>query len=74
MMLMLNDKRNTYEFFLLAAIFDADVGFTSLAENLEWEMLEIRLDFGIIELASNETFCVEDTVGQVLDGDIARRW
>ena len=73
MMLMLNDEGNTYEFFLLATIFNADVGFTSLAEDLEWEMLEIRLDFGIIELASNETFCIEDTVGEVLQRDIARR-
>jgi hypothetical protein len=52
---------DTYKFFLLSAVFNTNVGFTTLAENFEGEMFDIRLDLGIIELASNETFRIEDT-------------
>jgi hypothetical protein len=51
----------TYEFFFLATVFNTDVGFTTLAEDLEGEVLEVGLNFGIIELATNKTFCIENT-------------
>lgn len=34
-------KRDIYKFFLLATVFNTDVGFTILAEDLEREMLDI---------------------------------
>ena len=50
----------TYKFFFLATIFNTDVWLATLAENLEWKMLDIGLYFVVIELASNETFCIEN--------------
>jgi hypothetical protein len=35
-------------------------------------VLEIRLNLGIVELATNKTFCVKDTKIQVLDEKIKR--
>ena len=37
-----------------------------LAEDLEREVLEIRLIFGIVELATSKIFCIEDTRIHVL--------
>ena len=59
--------RDTYKFFLLPTVFNTYVGPAILAEDLKWEMFEIRLDLCIIEFASDETFCIENTEGQVLD-------
>ena len=56
-----------YKFFLLAAVVNLDVGFTALAEDLEREVLDIRLNLHIVELATNETFCVEDTTYHALE-------
>ena len=53
--------KDTYEFLLLAAVFNTDIGFTTLAEHLEREVLDIRLNLGIVELATNKTFCIENT-------------
>ena len=57
------------EFLGLALEFDLDDGLGSLVDDLEGEMLHIGLDFGIGELASNETLSVEDCVGRV-HGDL----
>ena len=43
------DERNTYKFFLFITIFNTDIGLAILVKDLEWEMLEIRLDLCIIE-------------------------
>ena len=58
-------------------VFNADVGLAVLAEDLEWEMLEIRLDHFIIKVASDETFCIENTecqVRKVMQEDNEGRW
>jgi hypothetical protein len=56
------ERRNkTYEIFLLATILDLDVRFASLVEDLEGEVLNIGLHFGIVELSADETLCIEDT-------------
>jgi hypothetical protein len=52
---------DTYKFFFLATVFNTDVGLASFAEKLEWEMLDILLYLCIIEFASNEAFCIENT-------------
>ena len=61
---MQRDKKTNYKFFLLATIFYLDIRLAALAEDCEWEMLDIRLDLDIIELASNETFGIENTADQ----------
>ena len=63
-------SRVTYKFFLLTTVCNTDVGLATLVEDLERETLEIRLDLFIIELASDETFYIENTEGQVLDKDV----
>jgi hypothetical protein len=55
------NQRETYEFFLLATVFNADIGFSTLAEDLEREVLDIRLNLSIVEFATNKTFCIENT-------------
>jgi hypothetical protein len=55
------DERNTYKFFLFITVFNTDIGLAILVKDLEWEMLEIRLDLCIIELASDETFYIKYT-------------
>lgn len=51
----------TYEFLILAAVRNAEIGLASLANDLEWEVLNIRSEFGVIELATDETLSIEDT-------------
>jgi len=51
----------TYEFLVLAAVVYADVWFASLVKNLEREVLDIGLNFIVIEFATNESLCIEDT-------------
>lgn len=41
-----------------------DVGLATLADDLERKMLDIRLNLGIIKLASDETFRIEHTAEQ----------
>ena len=38
-----------------------DIGFACLAEDLERGVLEIRLNLSIVELPTNQSFCIEDT-------------
>ena len=59
-------KISTYKFFFLASIFNTDIWFACLAEDLKREVLEIRLNLCIVELATNETFCIENTRNQIL--------
>lgn len=46
-------RKATYEFLRLALEFDLDVRLASLVGNLEGEVLDVGLDFGIIELSSD---------------------
>ena len=57
---------DAYKFLFLAAVFDTDIGFATFAEALEWKVLKIRLNFGIVEFATDKTFYVKDTIIQVL--------
>ena len=57
----MNDKGDTYKFFLLTKVFNTDVGLTTLVKDLEWEILEIGLDHFVIEPASHETFHIKNT-------------
>ena len=43
-----------------------DVGLATLAEDLEREMPDIRLNLGIIILTSDETFRIEHTAEQLV--------
>ena len=47
----MKERDITYEFFLFS-VFNLDIGFATLAEALEREVIEIRLNLGIVELAS----------------------
>ena len=57
---------NTYKIFPFITVFNTDIGLAILAEYLEWEMLEIRLDLCIIELSSDETFYIKYTEDYLL--------
>ncbi len=51
----------TYEFLILIAVRDADIGPASLIDNLEREVLDIGLECKVIELATDETLSIENT-------------
>ena len=51
-----------------------NIGFSTLAEDLEREVLEVRLNLGIIELATNKTLCIKNTRDQVLGENIQNKW
>ena len=53
-------------------MFNTDVGLATLVNDLEWEILEIRLDHCVIELASIETFHIKNTVDYALSKDMGR--
>ena len=44
---------------------DLDDRFACLSNNLEWPVLHVALNLGVIELATNETLGVEDGVLRV---------
>ena len=51
----------THEFFLLTTVLNLDVGLSSLTYDLEGEVLDIRLDFYVVEFATDETLSIEYT-------------
>jgi hypothetical protein len=53
---------NAYEFLLLTAVLDLNVGLAALGEDLEREVLHVRLDLSVLESTADETLCVEDGV------------
>ena len=55
-------KHVTHEFLVLATVLDADVRLSGLVENGEREVLDIGLDLGVVELATDETLRVKDGV------------
>ena len=67
----------TYELLGLSPVLDLNVGLSTLVDHLEWEVLHIRLDFSILELAANETLRVEDRVvgvhGDLVLGSISNQ-
>ena len=69
-----NGRDDTYEFLLLTAVLDLDVGLASLVEDLEREVLDIGLHFGVIEFTTNETLGVEHTKRQIASEDDSNRW
>ena len=52
---------DTYKFFLLTTMFNTDMGLATLVKHLEWEILEIGLDYCVIEVAPNKTFYIKNT-------------
>ena len=52
----------TYELLVLPTVLYTDVGLATLVEDGEGEVLDIGLNLGVAELASNETLRVEDGV------------
>lgn len=56
-------QSTTHKFFILAAVLNAHIGLSTLVNDFKREVLEIRLHFGIIELAADKTFRVENTSG-----------
>ena len=63
----------TYDLLGLATVLNLNVGLAILAEDLEGEVLEIGLHLGVVELATNETLSVEDTVINVRSGFITAK-
>jgi hypothetical protein len=63
---------DTYRCLFLATVFNTYIGFATLTEALEREVLEIRLNLGIVELATNKMFCIKDARIQVLGEKIKR--
>jgi hypothetical protein len=51
-----------------------DVGFATLTEDHEREVLEIRLNLDVVVLATNKMFCIENTRFEVLDENKGDRW
>ena len=49
----------------LTTVLNLDVGLATLVDDLEWEVLHICLHLCVVELATNETLCVEDSVVRV---------
>jgi CRISPR/Cas system-associated endoribonuclease Cas2 len=48
--------------------------YSTYLSSLVREVLDIRLKLGIVELATNKTFCIENTRDQVLGEKIRERW
>jgi len=53
-----------YEFLVLTTVRNADVGLSSLIDDLEREVLHIGLDFSVFELAPDKTLSIENTSGK----------
>jgi len=58
---MFQNERNTYKVLGLTTVLNLDDWLAALVDNLEGEVLDIGLDFSVVELASNETLGIEDT-------------
>ena len=54
-------------------VLSTDIGFAILAEALEREVLQIRLNLGIVELVTNKTFGIKDAGIKLLDKKIKRQ-
>ena len=59
---------DTHKLLELATVLDLDVRLSTLVRDLEWPVLHVALDLGIIELATNETLSIEDGVFRVHGG------
>lgn len=59
--IQVGDIVGTHEFLGLALELDLDVGLAALVGDLEGKVLDVGLDFDIIELATDQSFCVKDT-------------
>jgi len=66
-------KIMTYEFLVLTAVRNADVGLSCLIDEPEREVPHIGLDFSVIELAADETLSIENTSGQRIRTNLTKR-
>lgn len=49
-------KGRTYEFLKFMFVLDLDGGLAGLADKLEWPVLLISLDLGVVEVSANQTY------------------
>ena len=54
--------RNTHELLLVALVLDLDDRLVVLLVDLEWPVLHVLLDVGLLESATNETLGVKDSI------------
>ena len=54
------ERNATYKFLVLTAIAYTDVRLASFVENLEEEVLDIRLNLNTIVFATNKSLCIKD--------------
>ena len=52
----------THELPVLAAVLDLNSGLVVLLNDLEWPVLLVPNDLGVVDLAANETLGVKDSV------------
>lgn len=55
-------SQETYESLLLALVHDLDDGPAMLLDDGEWPSLHVLLDISLCESATDDTFCVKDSV------------
>ena len=55
----------THKVLLVTTVLHADVGFAVLFDHLEGPVLHVLFDFGVVNLAANETLGVEDSIFRV---------
>jgi hypothetical protein len=62
-----DDQRvdSTHELLLLAAVLDLDIGLALAGQDLEGEVLHVRLHLSVVEATTDETLGVEDGVVRV---------
>lgn len=51
---------DTHEFLGLPTVLNSDIGLARFVDDLEWEVLHVRLDLSILKTTANETLCVEN--------------
>ena len=57
---MFHCRSGTYKLLVLTTVCDGNVWLSGLVEDLEGEVLDIRLHFGIVKLATNKTLGIEN--------------
>ena len=63
----------TYEFTLVALVLDLDEWFSTFVRDFEGPMFCVFLDFRLIELSTNESFGVKDSVLRIIVECVFRR-
>ena len=65
-------KKSTDELLVFPTVFDFDDGLASFGNDLEREVFEVRLDFNVVKLATDEPLSIKDSVVGV-HGDLILR-